>query len=118
MASMYVTSTYLFGHFSTSHTFMPVVKKDENPNWVEYSLHHTVDIDTQNPVVCWLMGYLNCQCVHHLFPQMPQFRQPYVSKELRVFAKKWGLSYNHVGYFEAWYKTFSNLENVGKLITN
>lgn len=118
MASMYVTSTYLFGHFSTSHTFMPVVKKDENPNWVEYSLHHTVDIDTQNPVVCWLMGYLNCQCVHHLFPQMPQFRQPYVSKELRVFAKKWGLSYNHIGYFEAWRKTFGNLENVGKLITN
>lgn len=114
MCCMYVSGVYLFGHFSTSHTFMPVVKPHENPTWVEYSLNHTVDIDTQNPIVSWIMGYLNCQCVHHLFPQMPQFRQPEVSRELAVFAKKWDLKYQHISYWDAWYLTFKNMNDVGK----
>ena len=115
---MYVSGIYLFGHFSTSHTFMPVVQKTSNPTWVEYSLNHTVDIDTQNPIVSWIMGYLNCQCVHHLFPQMPQFRQPQVTRELALFAKKWNLNYKQIGYFEAWYLTFKNMNDVGKYISN
>jgi fatty acid desaturase 2 (delta-6 desaturase) len=116
LACMYVSGVYLFGHFSTSHTFMPVIKEDETPNWIEYSLGHTVDISPQNWAVSWIMGYLNCQCVHHLFPQMPQFRQPEVSIELEKFAKKWDLKYYQVGYFEAWYRTFANLDRIGKLV--
>ena len=116
MASLYVTGLYLFGHFSTSHTFMPIVDSTETPNWVEYSVHHTADIDTQNPWVSWIMGYLNCQCIHHLFPQMPQYRHPEVSKELREFAKKWDLNYREVDYWEAWSLTFQNLHMVGGLL--
>lgn len=118
MSCMYVSGIYLFGHFSTSHTFMPVVDKTQNPTWIEYSLNHTVDIDTQNPLVSWVMGYLNCQCVHHLFPQMPQFRQPEVSRELALFAKKWDLNYQQISYWNAWYLTFKNMNDVGKRITN
>ena len=117
LASMSIAGMYLFGHFSTSHTFMPVVQSDENPSWIEYSLNHTVDIDTQNPIVCWLMGYLNCQCIHHLFPQMPQYRQPQVSQELALFAKKWDLNYTQVSYFEAWSMTFQNMIDVGNKVT-
>lgn len=116
MAALYVSGIYLFGHFSTSHTFMPVVESDKHPNWVEYSLNHTVDIDTQNPIICWLMGYLNCQCIHHLFPQMPQYRQPEVSRELAVFAKKWNISYTEISYWDAWYRTFTNLNEVGHAV--
>lgn len=113
MFSMYITGMYLFGHFSLSHTFMPIVENFENPNWVEYSLAHTVDIDTQSPLISWIMGYLNCQCVHHLFPQMPQFRQPQVSNELVEFAKKWDLPYYHISYSKAWSLMLENLHTVG-----
>ena len=117
LTSMSIAGMYLFGHFSTSHTFMPVVQSDENPSWIEYSLNHTVDIDTQNPIVCWLMGYLNCQCIHHLFPQMPQYKQPQVSQELALFAKKWDLKYTQVSYFDAWSMTFQNMIDVGNKVT-
>ena len=114
MGTMYIAGIYLFGHFSLSHTFTPVVEKNENPNWIQYSLEHTVDINTKNPLVSWIMGYLNCQCVHHLFPQMPQFRQPEVSKQLAIFAKKWNIKYSQLGYFECWKRMLSNLDQVGK----
>jgi fatty acid desaturase len=111
--SVWVAGLYLFGHFSLSHTFMPVVETNDNPNWVRYSLEHTVDIEPQNYAVSWIMGHLNNQVVHHLFPSMPQYRGPEVSKELVVFCKKWDLQYNIITYREAWSSMFSNLRKVG-----
>ena len=111
--TLWVAGVYLFGQFSLSHTFMPVVESNENPNWVRYSLEHTVDIEPQNYAVSWIMGHLNNQVVHHLFPSMPQYRGPEVSKELVVFCKKWDLQYNIITYREAWGKMFANLRNVG-----
>ena len=110
--SLWVSGVFLFGHFSLSHTFTPVVKADENPNWVRFAIEHTVDIEPQNPVVCWVMGYLNCQVIHHLFPSMPQYRGPAVSRELIPFCKKWDIKYTIVSYFDAWTFMFSNLYRV------
>jgi fatty acid desaturase 2 (delta-6 desaturase) len=113
MVSLWVSGIFLFGHFSLSHTFTPVVNADENPNWVRYAIEHTVDIEPQNPLICWIMGYLNCQVIHHLFPSMPQFRGPKVSQELVTFCKKWDIKYTIVSYFDAWSMMFSNLHRVG-----
>ena len=111
--TLWVSGVYLFGQFSLSHTFMPTVESNENPNWVRYSLEHTVDIEPQNYAVSWIMGHLNNQVVHHLFPSMPQYRGPEVSKELVEFCKKWDLKYNIITYREAWDNMFANLRKVG-----
>ena len=106
---------YLFGHFALSHTTTPVVEHDEDPSWVRYAVEHGVDITPQNPLVSWTMGYLNCQVVHHLFPSMPQFRGPAVSLELSRWCEKWQLSYQIIGYWEAWRAMFANLDRVGRV---
>ena len=105
---------YLFAHFSTSHTHLDVVPSDKHISWVHYAVDHTVDIDPSKPVVNWLMGYLNCQVIHHLFPDMPQFRQPEVSRRFAAFAKKWNLNYKVLSYAGAWRATFGNLNKVGQ----
>ena len=105
---------YLFAHFSTSHTHLDVVPSDKHISWVHYAVDHTVDIDPSKPVVNWLMGYLNCQVIHHLFPDMPQFRQPEVSRRFAAFAKKWNLNYKVLSYAGAWRATFGNLDKVGQ----
>jgi len=111
---LWLAGMYLFGHFSLSHTHMPVVGQSDHANWVEYALNHTVDINPENPLVNWVMGYLNCQVVHHLFPNMPQFRQPEVCRRLNRFCKENSLEYNVISYPEAWRRTFVNLNEVGK----
>ena len=113
-ASMWASGCYLFAHFSTSHTHTDVVPSDKHLSWVRYAVDHTVDIDPSQSVVNWLMGYLNCQVIHHLFPDMPQFRQPEVSRRFVHFAKKWNLNYKVMSYYGAWKATFSNLDEVGK----
>ena len=113
LSCMIFSGIYLFGHFSLSHTFTPVIDEKENPNWIRYAFEHTVDIVPNNALVSWIMGYLNCQVVHHLFPSMPQFRQPEVSKRLQKFAKENNIEYKIIGYFEAWNLMLDNLKNVG-----
>lgn len=109
-----ISGMYLFGHFSLSHTFTPVIEENDSKNWVRYSFDHTVDISTDSWLVSWIMGYLNYQVVHHLFPQMPQFRHPEVSKMLAEYAKENGIKYQVVSYYDAWYLMFKNLDDVGK----
>ena len=108
------TGVYLFGNFSLSHTTTSVVNEDEDITWIHYAFDHTIDINPDNSWINWFMGYLNCQVVHHLFPNMPQFRQPIVSRELKVWAKKWDINYKIVDYNTAVSECFNNLNNVGE----
>ena len=114
LSTMWVSGCYLFAHFSTSHTHLDIVPSDKHLSWVRYAVDHTIDIDPSKSVVNWLMGYLNCQVIHHLFPDMPQFRQPEVSRRFVSFAKKWNLNYKVMSYYGAWKATFGNLNDVGK----
>jgi fatty acid desaturase len=112
----WIGGMYLFGNFSLSHTHCDVIDADEHRNWVEYAVHHTVDIEPGTFWVDWWMGYLNCQVIHHLFPSMPQTNQPEVSKLFEKFCDKWDLKYTNVSYWEAWRLTLQNLEDVGQHI--
>mmetsp|Transcript_22828 Transcript_22828/g.58115 ORF Transcript_22828/g.58115 Transcript_22828/m.58115 type:complete len:429 (-) Transcript_22828:551-1837(-) len=114
MVCYWLTGMCLFGHFSLSHTFMPVVEDGDHKNWVAFAMDHTVDISPGNHAVDWMMGFLNYQVIHHLFPTMPQFRGPAVSRELRDKAKRWGIKYNTMDYWPAWGAMLGNLDEVGK----
>jgi fatty acid desaturase len=116
LIAIWLTGIYLFGQFSLSHTFTPTIDKNENPNWVRYAIEHTVDISPNNKLVGWIMGHLNNQVIHHLFPSMPQYRGPEVSKELTLFCKKWDIKYTIMSYGEAWYHMLNNLNRIGNEI--
>jgi fatty acid desaturase len=109
---------YLFGHFSLSHTFTGVIPEDKHLLWFEYALHHTVNISTKSQFVTWIMGYLNFQIEHHLFPSMPQYKNATAAPYVRRFCAKWadtaGLKYVEHSYTTAWCLMLSNLNKVGK----
>ena len=110
---------YLFGHFSLSHTFTGVIPETESLRWVEYAIGHSVNISTRSPLVTWIMGYLNFQIEHHLFPSMPQYKNALAAPVVREFCTKWNgtgsryLNYVEVGYWDAWKKMFQNLNDIG-----
>lgn len=112
---------YLFGHFSLSHTFTDVVPENENRLWFEYAIRHSVNISNKSALVGWVMGYLNFQIEHHLFPSMPQYKNAIAAPHVRAFCARWNgknsddyqLKYVELGYVEAWRKMFANLSDVG-----
>ena len=113
--SSWVSYLYIFGHFSLSHTTTDIVERHEDPSWVRYAIEHSVDIGTKNPIVSWIMGYLNFQVIHHLFPSMPQYNGGKVSVKLIEFCKENNINYKIIGYRKAWYDMLSNLNSVGHI---
>ena len=107
---------YLFGHFSLSHTFTDVIPEDKHLLWFEYAIRHSVNISTKSPFVTWVMGYLNFQIEHHLFPSMPQYKNVLAAPYVRQFCEKWNkkLEYKEMSYYTAWCSMFANLNQVGK----
>jgi fatty acid desaturase len=107
---------YLFGHFSLSHSFTGVIPEDKHLLWFEYALDHTVNISTKSQMVTWIMGYLNFQIEHHLFPAMPQYKNAIAAPYVRAFCQKWSHESKYIehSYIDAWWLMLSNLNKVGK----
>jgi hypothetical protein len=80
-----------------------------------------------------MMGYLNFQIEHHLFPSMPQYKNARAAPYVRRFCDKWSatdatnatdssnesscdthLKYTEYSYVTAWRLMLSNLNQVGK----
>eukprot|EP00039_Didymoeca_costata_P022416 m.4446 g.4446 ORF g.4446 m.4446 type:complete len:425 (-) comp2987_c0_seq1:207-1481(-) len=115
IAYVWVGAVYIFCNFAVSHTHKPVLSKDEDVSWVRYASDHTMNVDAGSfGWVNWWMSYLNFQIEHHLFPSMPQFRHPIVSPRVQKLFKKHGVEYDTMPYWPAMYKTFNNLDNVGR----
>ena len=121
MACNFWNVIYLFGHFSLSHTFTDVIPETEHRLWFEYAIRHSVNISNRSALVSWVMGYLNFQIEHHLFPSMPQYKNAIAAPHVRAFCARWDgknggeyqLKYVELGYVEAWRKMFANLSEVG-----
>jgi fatty acid desaturase 2 (delta-6 desaturase) len=116
MVTNFCEFIYLFGHFTLSHSYMDVIPENKHLIWFEYALHHTVNISTKSALVSWIMGYLNFQIEHHLFPSMPQYKNALAAPYVRAFCEKWSsdLKYTEHSYKDAWRLMLSNLDEVGK----
>jgi len=112
----FCASIWLFSHFPLSHTYTPVIPEDKHLLWFEYALNHTVNISTKSALVTWIMGYLNFQIEHHLFPSMPQYKNALAAPYVRKFCEKHAphVKYTEHTYKEAWCRMLSNLNEVGK----
>ena len=110
-----IAADYIFINFAVSHTHLPTVPEDDTEvDWVQYAAIHTMNCKP-GPFnfINWWMSYLNFQIEHHLFPCMPQFRHPMVSKRVKALFEKHGLVYDQRGYVESLQVTFKNLHKVG-----
>jgi hypothetical protein len=62
VTALLIAGMYMFGHFSLSHTFMPVVDEHDHVSWVRFAMEHSVDVSPGNPVVDWIMvGESTCK---------------------------------------------------------
>uniref|UniRef100_A0A6A7G9V0 Delta-5 desaturase n=1 Tax=Hirondellea gigas TaxID=1518452 RepID=A0A6A7G9V0_9CRUS len=116
LLSTWFGANYIFLHFSLSHTHKPISQPNIHHNWVRYAADYTTNIDSS--WWCnWLMGYLNFQIEHHLFPSMPQFRFPEITDRVRELFRKHELDYDCCSYLTAFRRTLGNLQDVADTIT-
>jgi linoleoyl-CoA desaturase len=81
---------------TVEHTTFPIANIDTNKienEWAIHQVNTTANFATHNRLVSWLVGGLNFQIEHHLFPKISHVHYPAVSKIVRQACKDHGIKY-------------------------
>jgi len=95
VAGLVLSLVFQLAH-TVEHTAFPlpdeVTGRMEN-EWAIHQIKTTANFATQNKLVCWLVGGLNFQIEHHLFPKISHVHYPQISKIIRDACKEYGIEY-------------------------
>lgn len=61
--------------------------------WAVHQLKTTANFATRNKLISWLVGGLNFQVEHHLFPRVSHVHYPEISKIIKNACKEFGVPY-------------------------
>jgi len=90
------------------------IKQLEN-EWAVHQLKTTVNFATGNRFLNWLLGGLNFQVEHHLFPSISHIHYPELNKIVRQACEEFNMPYKeYSGFFAAIQSHFSHLKQIGK----
>ena len=81
---------------TVEHTHFPL--PDEltgrmEDEWAIHQIKTTANFATGNKLISWLVGGLNFQIEHHLFPKISHVHYPQISKIIRQACKEFGVEY-------------------------
>jgi linoleoyl-CoA desaturase len=69
-------------------------KKIEN-EWAIHQVKTTANFASRNKIVTWMVGGLNYQIEHHLFPRISHIHYPAISKIVKETCENFDLRYNY-----------------------
>lgn len=72
---------------------------EEKRGWAEHQLLETANFATQNKIVSFLLGGLNFQVEHHIFPTISHVHYSKLAKIVKQTAKEYKIPYNEYGTF-------------------
>ena len=81
---------------TVEHTEFPTAHVDNNTLPDEFAAHQiktTANFATENRLISWLVGGLNFQIEHHLFPKISHVHYPAISKIVRTVCSEYELQY-------------------------
>lgn len=87
--------------FQLAHTVevteFPTPAEDTNKLEAEWAVHQvqtTANFATRNKLYTWLLGGLNFQIEHHLFPKISHVHYPAISKIIKQTCQEFGIPYH------------------------
>ncbi|TDU82295.1 fatty acid desaturase [Kribbella voronezhensis] len=99
--------------FAPNHKGMEM--PDDDTNWGHLEKQVLTSRNVQGGlVVDWLMGGLNYQIEHHLFPSMPRANLRFAQPIVQSYCERIGMPYLSTGVLESYRMGLSHMHDVGK----
>ena len=77
----------------TSNYPLPAANNEISNNWLVHQLYTTSDFSPNSKIFSWLIGGLNYQVIHHLFPNISHIHYKKLAPIVKSTANKYGLPY-------------------------
>lgn len=95
MAGLILSVVFQLAH-TVEHTHFPVPDATTNrleDEWAVHQLKTTANFATKNRLISWLVGGLNFQIEHHLFPKISHIHYPAISKIIKRICAEYQIQY-------------------------
>jgi linoleoyl-CoA desaturase len=95
VAGFVLSMVFQLAH-TVEHTHFPVVDPNNNKladEWAIHQLKTTANFATKNKLISWLVGGLNFQIEHHLFPKISHVHYPKISKIIKEACADFNIQY-------------------------
>ena len=94
-AGLILSVVFQLAH-TVEETAFPVPDGDANRienEWAIHQIETTANFATKNKIISWLVGGLNFQIEHHLFPKVSHIHYPEISKIIKQTCTEFGVKY-------------------------
>jgi fatty acid desaturase len=108
---------YLGCSFVGNHTGMPILEHNDDTSFAERQVATARNV-TGGRVVTFLLGGLNYQIEHHLFPSMSRCNLPRAQRIVRAFCADHGLEYHEDSLLGCYRQALRHLQQVGNPVTS
>jgi linoleoyl-CoA desaturase len=117
ITSLIMATTFQLAHCVEEASFASADElRAERRIWAVHEVETTVDFCPSNPVLTWMLGGLNFQIEHHLFPKVPHTHYPKIAEIVRRNCAKHGVRYSsHSSLGRALRSHFLHLRTMGRL---
>jgi linoleoyl-CoA desaturase len=117
ITSLIMATTFQLAHCVEEASFASADElRGERRIWAVHEVETTVDFCPRNPVLTWMLGGLNFQIEHHLFPKVPHTHYPKIAEIVRRNCAKHGVRYSsHRSLGLALRSHFLHLRTMGQL---
>lgn len=117
VTSLIMAVTFQLAHCVEEADFASAEQlRAEKRVWAVHEVETTVDFCPRNPVLTWVLGGLNFQIEHHLFPRVPHTHYARIAEIVRRNAAAYGVRYTaqpSLGF--ALRSHFRHLRTMGRL---
>jgi fatty acid desaturase len=103
---------YLGCSFAPNHKGMPTLTRDDELDFLRRQVLTSRNV-TGSRLVDWVLGGLNYQIEHHLFPNMPRPNLRRAQPLIRAFCRQHGLAYVEASMFGSYAEAVRHLHAVG-----
>lgn len=93
IAGFIISIVFQLAH-TVEHTHFPTANGRDMPDeWAIHQIKTTANFATRNKLISWLIGGLNFQIEHHLFPKISHVHYPAISAITRQVCQEYGVQY-------------------------
>ncbi len=116
IAGLMLSLIFQSAHVVPTTSFVAQESAEIEENWVVHQIVSTSNFAMHNKVLSWLIGGLNYQVEHHLFPHICHVHYPGIAKIVQETTKEFDLPYYaEKTFFSAVMKHFKMLRALGKM---
>ena len=109
-----VFGVYIGSIFVVNHTGMPIVNKSDRIDYFSSQIITARNIKS-HPLTDFIMGGLNAQIEHHLFPQMPRPNLKQARNIVKNLCENYNIPYHETGFLQSFQETLTYLNSVSNL---